>query len=98
MPGQKTGFYCDQRESRALVRQLAAGRRVLDLCCYAGGFALSAAAGGAVEALGVDSSGAAVALATRNAELNGLQGVASFARADVSPFMQQASVLLHVGA
>lgn len=98
VPGQKTGFYCDQRESRALVRQLAAGRRVLDLCCYAGGFALSAAAGGAVEALGVDSSGAAVALATRNAELNGLQGVASFARADVSPFMQQASVLLHVGA
>lgn len=41
------GFYADQRDSRALVQRLAAGKRVLDLCCYTGGFALNAAIGGA---------------------------------------------------
>lgn len=85
----QTGFYADQRDSRAVVRQLAAGRSVLDMCCFSGGFALSAAAGGATAALGVDSSAAAVELAGRNAALNGLQGVASFVRADVADFMKQ---------
>lgn len=47
--GQKTGFYADQRDSRAALRALAAGRRVLDLCCYSGGFAINAALGGATE-------------------------------------------------
>lgn len=98
--GQKTGYYADQRDSRLVVRRLAeagaaAGKppRVLDLCCYSGGFALSAAAGGASEAVGVDSSAAAVGLAAQNAQLNGLQGVASFQRADVVEFMKQASPL-----
>lgn len=85
----QTGFYADQRDSRAVIRQLAAGRSVLDMCCFSGGFALSAAAGGALTALGVDSSAAAVELAGRNAELNGLQGVASFVRGDVADFMKQ---------
>ena len=72
------------------VRQLAASRRVLDLCCYSGGFALSAAAGGAsAPVLGIDSSAAALALAVRNAELNGLQDAATFAREDVSAFMKR---------
>lgn len=71
-----------------MVRTLAAGRRVLDLCCYSGGFALSAAAGGAAEVLGVDSSAAAVALAQRNALLNG--AAASFLRADMTDFLKQA--------
>eukprot|EP00887_Chlorella_sp_A99_P007358 scaffold2.g7358.t1 len=71
--GQKTGFYADQRDSRLLVRRLAAGRRVLDVCCYSGGFALSAAVGDAAYVTGVDSSAAALALARRNAELNGVQ-------------------------
>lgn len=87
--GQKTGFYADQRDNRALVRQLAAGRNMLDLYCYSGGFALSAAAGGATAALGVDSSGTAVELAGRNAALNGLEGVASFLRADAADFMKE---------
>lgn len=46
------GFYADQRDSRALIRQLAAGRRVLDLCTYTGGFAISAALGEASSVLG----------------------------------------------
>jgi 23S rRNA G2069 N7-methylase RlmK/C1962 C5-methylase RlmI len=74
--GQKSGFYCDQRENRARVRSLAAsagtGARVLDLCCYSGGFAISAALGGAADVTGVDSSAAAVALARANSSLNGL--------------------------
>ena len=45
--GQKTGFYLDQRDNRALVRALARGRRVLNAFCYTGGFTLAALAGGA---------------------------------------------------
>ena len=69
--GQKTGFYLDQRDNRALVRSLAAGRRVLDAFCFTGGFAISAARGGAKEVFGVDSSGPAIALARENAARNG---------------------------
>ena len=50
----KTGSFLDQRENRALVRRLARGRVVLDCCCYTGGFALNAAAGGAESVCGVD--------------------------------------------
>jgi len=50
--GQKTGFYADQRDHRAFIRGIAAGREVLDVCCYSGGFALNAALGGAVSVLG----------------------------------------------
>jgi 23S rRNA G2069 N7-methylase RlmK/C1962 C5-methylase RlmI len=89
--GQKTGFYADQRESRAFVRSLAAGARVLDLCCYTGGFAVAAAAGGAAAALGVDSSAPALALAARNAALNGVADRADFERADVAAFMRAAA-------
>mgnify|MGYP002043621772 CR=1 FL=1 len=45
--GQKTGFYCDQRDNRNFLAPLCAGKRVLDLYCYSGGFALSAAKHGA---------------------------------------------------
>lgn len=79
--GQKTGFYCDQRESRALVRSLARGRRVLDLFCYTGGFALNAAAGNAADVLGLDSSGPAIALAQASGARNGLS--ARFEEGDV---------------
>lgn len=43
----------DQRDSRQLIRQLAAGRTVLDLCTYTGGFAISAALGGAKSVVGM---------------------------------------------
>lgn len=86
--GQKTGFYADQRDSRVFIRDLARGKRVLDLCCYSGGFALNAAIGGAAEVLGVDSSQEAVQLAARNAELNGVEHRARFVRSDIESFMK----------
>jgi 23S rRNA (cytosine1962-C5)-methyltransferase len=70
--GHKTGFYLDQRENRALVGAHAAGRRVLNCFCYTGGFTLAALRGGAASALSVDSSAAALEIARRNQQLNGL--------------------------
>ena len=69
---QKTGFFCDQRENRYRIRQFAAGRRVLDICCYTGGFALNAARAGAKHVIGIDSSSTAIATAQDNAERNQL--------------------------
>ncbi|KAK9830892.1 hypothetical protein WJX81_002094 [Elliptochloris bilobata] len=89
--GQKTGFYADQRPHRAEIRRLAAGARVLDLCCYSGGFALSAAVGGASTVTGVDSSAAALALARANAERNGVADRCQFVKADVAEFMRAAA-------
>ena len=63
---------------------------MLDLFCYSGGFSLCAAQAGAASCLGVDSSGAAVELATRNAELNGVGDTCSFTKADVMAFLQAA--------
>ncbi|KAK3233929.1 hypothetical protein CYMTET_55801 [Cymbomonas tetramitiformis] len=88
---QKTGFYCDQRESRARVRELSAGKRVLDLCCYSGGFALNAAMGGAESVVAVDSSGPALDIARANATLNGVEGICRFEKADCAKFMKAAA-------
>jgi 23S rRNA (cytosine1962-C5)-methyltransferase len=68
--GHKTGFFCDQRENRRRFGALAAGRSVLDLCCYTGGFSISAALGGSPDVTGVDLDEKAVAMAKRNANLN----------------------------
>ena len=69
--GQKTGSYLDQRENRQAVARYAAGRRVLDMFCYGGGFGVAAAVSGkATAVLSVDSSAKAVALARANAQLN----------------------------
>jgi 23S rRNA (cytosine1962-C5)-methyltransferase len=68
--GQKTGYYLDQRDNRALTRRLSSGRRVLNLFAYTGSFALQAAAGGAVEVVSVESSAHAVEVAREGARLN----------------------------
>ena len=68
--GQKTGFYLDQRDNRALVGALAQDRSVLNAFCYTGGFTLAALDGGAREVLSVDSAGEALALAAENVTLN----------------------------
>jgi 23S rRNA (cytosine1962-C5)-methyltransferase len=69
--GHKTGFFCDQRENRRLFGKLARGGRVLDLCCYTGGFALAAKVlGGCEDVTGVDLDEKAIAQARRNANLN----------------------------
>jgi 23S rRNA (cytosine1962-C5)-methyltransferase len=81
--GQKTGYYLDQRENRALVEELARGRRVLDLFTFTGGFALSAARGGAREVVAVDSSLTALERAAEHATANGLAERIHFHRGDV---------------
>jgi 23S rRNA (cytosine1962-C5)-methyltransferase len=68
--GHKTGFYLDQRDNRLLLRQISAGRRVLNCFCYTGGFSLQALAGGATEVVSVDSSEPALAMARANLALN----------------------------
>ena len=68
--GQKTGFFLDQRDSRATVRSLAAGRDTLNMFCYTGGFTLAALAGGATRAVSVDSSAEALSLARENLARN----------------------------
>ena len=68
--GQKTGFFIDQRENRALVQQLAFDRRLLNCFGYTGGFSLAALKGGADYVETVDISKKAIALCERNVELN----------------------------
>jgi len=68
--GQKTGFFLDQRESRAVVRDLSAGKRVLNCFAYTGGFSVYAAKGGAKEVVSVESSEPAVAMGRKNFERN----------------------------
>ena len=69
--GQKTGFFLDQRENRALVGKYAAGRRVLNLFCYTGGFSIYALGSGAVHVDSVDSSRKAMDMVDKNVVLNG---------------------------
>ncbi len=74
--GQKTGFYLDQRENRRAAALLARDRRVLDLFCYSGGFAVTCAiTGSARSVLAVDGSAKATTLARANADFNGAANV-----------------------
>jgi 23S rRNA (cytosine1962-C5)-methyltransferase len=70
--GQKTGFFLDQRENRALVRRLAAGRRALNLFGYTGGFSVAAGLGGAAHVTTVDLAAPAVQAAGEHWSMNGL--------------------------
>lgn len=70
--GQKTGFYLDQRESRALIRRIAPPGRMLNAFCYTGSFTVAALLGRSEEAVSIDSSAGALALAKDNAARNGL--------------------------
>ncbi len=88
--GQKTGFYFDQRVTRSRCRARARGRRVLDVCCYSGGFAVNAALGGAERVRAVDSSAPALELARANAALNGVGDRCEFVAADAFDFLADA--------
>ncbi len=68
--GQKTGFFVDQRDNRALLEHYSRGRRVLNMFCYTGGFSVYAMRGGAELVHSVDSSAKAVTLTDANIELN----------------------------
>jgi 23S rRNA (cytosine1962-C5)-methyltransferase len=73
--GQKTGFFLDQKQNRAALEPLCRDARVLDCFCHNGSFALHAAKYGASSVLGVDISEEALAVARRNAEINGFDNV-----------------------
>lgn len=89
--GQKTGFFLDQRDNRALARQLAGGRAVLNAFAYSGAFAVYAAAGGARMVTSVESSPRALDLARANWSANQLEpALAAFVAADVSEYLRHA--------
>ena len=70
LKGQKTGFFLDQRENRALFQHYAHKRRVLNMFCYTGSFSVYALQGGALEVASVDSSAKAITLTNQNIALN----------------------------
>lgn len=89
--GQKTGFFVDQRENRALLEKYSAGRTVLNTFCYTGGFSFYALRGGARKVHSVDSSERAIVLTNENVALNfpGDERHEAFA-VDAFKFMEQA--------
>jgi 23S rRNA (cytosine1962-C5)-methyltransferase len=89
--GHKTGFFCDQRENRLALTQFTAGKHVLDLCAYSGGFGVYAAALGKAEAVTcVDLDEDAIALARRNANLNQVpRSVLETVHADAFVYLRQ---------
>ncbi|MBR2177067.1 MAG: class I SAM-dependent rRNA methyltransferase [Clostridia bacterium] len=81
--GQKTGFFLDQKYNRLAVSRIAKGRRVLDCFTHTGSFAMNAVMGGADHVCAVDISQDAIAMAKRNAGLNGIENKMSFECANV---------------
>lgn len=87
--GQKTGFYLDQRDNRRAVAPYCRDRRVLDLFCFTGGFALNALRhGGAASVLGVDGSSPAIDQARENAAINSIDRV-EFEEGKVLPVLER---------
>ncbi|HTQ79816.1 MAG TPA: class I SAM-dependent rRNA methyltransferase, partial [Thermoanaerobaculia bacterium] len=88
--GQKTGFYCDQRENRRRVERLAANRTVLDLFAHSGAVGLYALRGGATRVVHVESSARLIERGRRHAEQNGVEpGWAEWVKANVFEDLRQ---------
>ena len=87
--GQRTGGYLDQRDNHSAAAAYVRGGRVLDVCCYTGGFGLVAAKAGAQSVVGVDSSAPAIAAAEASAARNGLSDQMSFIREDCFEALKQ---------
>nr|WP_295383137.1 class I SAM-dependent rRNA methyltransferase [Pseudoxanthomonas sp.] len=85
----KTGFFADQRENREWLSHQCGGKRVLDLCCNTGGFAVYAAARGATEVVGVDIDQDVIEIAKGNARLNDVRP--KFVQADIFPYLRDAA-------
>ncbi len=81
LQGQKTGFFVDQRENRALLERYAQGRDVLNMFCYTGGFSVYALRGGAKSVTSVDVSAKAIDLVNDNVERNFSDSTGHFAYA-----------------
>lgn len=86
--GQKTGLYLDQRFNRRLLIPWARRKKVLDLFCHVGGWALMAAKAGAEHVIGVDSAGPAIELARQSAQMGGFEQV-QFVEADVFDYLEE---------
>jgi len=71
--GQKSGFYCDQRDNRQILAAYTSGKTVLDCFCYSGGFSLNALKAGAAHVTSVDSSALAIETLQHNMGLNGFK-------------------------
>lgn len=88
--GQKSGFYCDQRENRALTAKYVSGKRVLDCFSYSGGFTLNALQAGAAAVVAVDSSALAIETLQRNVALNGYDADKCVAvQSDVNKYLRE---------
>ena len=72
--GQKTSFFLDQRDNRAMVRELAAGKEILDCFAYTGGFSIAALKGGAKHSTAIEASGAAIKLGKEILSLDQMPG------------------------
>ena len=80
--GQKTGWFCDQRENRLAAAAYAKGKRVLEAFCHTGAFGVQAALAGAQSVEGLDVSAAAVALAQAHAAQNHVASICTYRQAD----------------
>ena len=87
--GHKTGFFADQRDNREYLTRFTEGKRVLDICCNSGGFAIYAKArGGAEEVIGIDLDEEILEIAEKNARLNNTK--VKFVQADLFPYLRDA--------
>ena len=87
--GQKTGYFLDQKSNRVLLRNMSAGKRVLDCFSHTGGFALNAAFGGAKHVTAVDVSQTALDQGLANAKMNHLEDRMSFVQDDVFDYLDK---------
>lgn len=87
--GQKSGFYCDQRENRYLTAQYAKGKRMLDCFCYSGGFTLNALREDVREVVAVDSSALAIETLKNNIIHNGFDSTKyTTVQSDVNKYLR----------
>jgi 23S rRNA (cytosine1962-C5)-methyltransferase len=87
--GHKTGFFADQRDNRRRLAEFCSGKRVLDLCCNTGGFAVYAKAlGGADEVIGIDMDESVIEVARTNAQLN--KARIKWVQSDIFPWLRDA--------
>lgn len=93
--GQKTGFFLDQRDNRAVLSTLARDKKILNCFSYSGAFSVYALGGGAREVVSLDSSGPALELAERNLALNGFGG-SNLLKADAFSYLKECNTAFDI--